>query len=281
MNQLLMDFITKNLYDIGKLLKEQIIVGEHRYIDDSKYDRYANHKILSLLLPNLLSILNTSEMLVISEEADKPYIVDVNMHIKYPDNISAYPGWVLVLDPICGSTQYIRGIADYVISVGIINNLNSVISAVYQPNLDELFYAEKGHGVYLNGRSIDTMSTIDNLEMSFLSIEHRVYREAPQQDMQNIVKKAKRLRTAGTCSLEMCYVACGRLDGLIKLNQSFYDYLPGSLFILESNPNNTLVKLDGITPIFPIKKLNRKTSFLATNGIITSELASYTKSWNK
>jgi len=287
MNKELMDFITSAMRQAGRFLMEQRIVGDSKFIPGSadinsdlhtEYDKSANHYLMDLLLPGFFSILGISEMLVISEE-DNPYFVYNNMRKEYSDNIDLYPGWVLVIDPICGSIPYARGIADYIVSVGVMENMSCVASGIYQPDLGEMFYAEKGQGAYLNGERISAMSDIDELERSFISVEHGVYRKAPIEDLQKIANTVMRLRTAGTCALEMCYVACGRLDGLIKLNQSFYDYLPGSLVMLESNPDNTLVGLDGKTPIFPLKSLNRKASFIATNGLITSELASFTSSW--
>lgn len=273
----------------GKMLLSERHSGEYRFIENknrvssglhSQYDKISNDYILSELLPELCSLLKTDELVLISEEMDYPSLyIPTTDSFTIANNISQYKGYVLVIDPICGTIPFVRGVPDFIISIAIIKDMRCIASIVYQPNLNELFYAEIGKGASLNNTPIEASSNILDLEHAYISIEHRVFREAPPNDIHEIANSVMRIRTAGTCALEMCYVACGRLDGLIKLKQSFYDYLPGSLFMQEAGLQSALVALDGITPILPLRALNNKTSFLATNGHITKQLACFTKKW--
>jgi len=273
----------------GKMLLSERHSGDFRFIESpvdpitglhSQYDIISNKFLLKLLLPDLCLKLKTDELLIISEESDNIafYFPLSNSFVDAKD-ISQYKGYVLVVDPICGTIPFVRGVPDFVISLAVMKNMQCIASIVYQPNLEELFYAEAGKGATLNNTAIEASSSIRDLEHAYISIEHRVYRNAPPGDIHEIANRVMRIRTAGTCALEMCYVACGRLDGLIKLNQSFYDYLPGSLFMQEAGRQNSFVTLDGITPILPLHSLNKRASFLATNGYITQDLAYYTQKW--
>ena len=229
--------LTDAVKSAGKALIRERRTGDYRYIEDSSdesssihtgYDKLANELLLGRLLPGLCHILNTDTLLVISEELDAPSFYSESQGSLTPaGDISLYPGYVLVVDPICGSIPFVRGIADYIIAIAVMKELACIASVVYQPELNELFYAERGSGATLNGSPLSPPSDISELCRAYVSVEHQAYKSAPSEDIRELATRVMRLRTAGTCALEMCYVACGRLDGLIKLDQSFYDYIPG------------------------------------------------------
>jgi fructose-1,6-bisphosphatase/inositol monophosphatase family enzyme len=262
--------------------------GMYEYIPNSEetkssvhtgYDIVANQTLLGFI-PQLAKIAEVSEIVIISEEMKSPlkYNVKHNEFVNI-DMVSNFNCYTLILDPICGSIPYVRGVPDFVVTAALLFGLTPMIAVVYQPNTDEMFYAIHEQGAFLNGKPLDVPSKTTELKWSYISIEHKVFREAPIVDVHEIVKQIMRLRTAGTCALEMCYVACGRLDCLIKLNQPLYDYLAGAIIMQEAGLVSSLVLLDGETRLMPLSGLDKIYSFLATNGIITNQLAHYTKKW--
>jgi fructose-1,6-bisphosphatase/inositol monophosphatase family enzyme len=101
----------------------------------------------------------------------------------------------------------------------------------------------------------------------------------PSSDVQALAKAVLRVRTAATCGLELCYVADGRLDGLIKLNQAFYDYIGGSLILKESAGEKALLSLQGKPSVLPLQEINSRCSFIANNAILGSSITNYTQTW--
>jgi fructose-1,6-bisphosphatase/inositol monophosphatase family enzyme len=135
-----------------------------------------------------------------------------------------------------------------------------------------MFHAILGGGAYLKGMRIWPAATAD-LSESVISLEHRVYQDLPPETVSAIAHAAQKVRTAMTCGLEMCYVACGRIDAVVKLDQAFYDYIGGALILSEAlQGKRGLIDLMTRENILPFTHLGCRVSFLASNGLVSNEL---------
>lgn len=202
-----------------------------------------------------------------------------------PDDWKKY-SWVI--DPLCGSIPYARGVADFIVSVSLMKGREPQIGVVYDPVRNELFSAVKDMGAWLNGKPIQPSTTTHKdfeEKKTYVSIEHKVFRNVLGEQTQQFSQKIGRIRVAGTCGLELCYVACGRLDALIKLRQPSYDYTAGVLILSEALKEAVRKEEDGLTDLEgkklkkPTLDMDKNRDIVASNGKIHDQLIKMTKEW--
>ncbi|MFT4305109.1 MAG: inositol monophosphatase family protein [Candidatus Woesearchaeota archaeon] len=153
-----------------------------------------------------------------------------------------------IIDPIDGTNNYIGGRDSFSISIALEKNNEIVLAIVYLPKRDELFYAIKGKGAYLNekpihvnnnenySKAIITYSTYPGDEHKTENLNKKIFDKFPKvkyfgfKDKKNLDKTFGR----GSMAAEFCYLACGRIDGLIRLKQKPWDVAAGSLIAKEA-----------------------------------------------
>ena len=142
-----------------------------------------------------------------------------------------------VVDPLDGTTNYVHGYRVYSVSIALRHLDSTVLGVVYDPNLDELFGAIKGHGAFLNGRPIG-VSTTASLSRSLLATGFPYdVRESSNNNLDhfsNFAVRAQAVRRAGSAALDLCHVACGRLDGFWELKLQPWDTAAGELIVKEA-----------------------------------------------
>jgi myo-inositol-1(or 4)-monophosphatase len=108
---------------------------------------------------------------------------------------------------------------------------------VYDPLRDELFEARRGGGAYLNGESIG-VSAVERLEGALLGtgFPYDIRERLPETlgRLGRVMAVAQGVRRGGSAALDMCYVACGRLDGFWEENLKPWDTAAGLLIISEA-----------------------------------------------
>jgi len=175
---------------------------------------------------------------------------------------------IWVIDPICGSIPFSRGIADFIISVACISkSLNLLVGIVFDPVRDELFYAEVGEGSFLNNQPIKVSALKSATELKnrgMISVEHKMIRENKyNSSVIALSREVARLRVASTCGLELAYLACGRLDAALKAKQPLYDYAAGLIILQEAGGKAT--DFEG-RPLRVELSYQKVTDILASNG---------------
>lgn len=144
---------------------------------------------------------------------------------------------VWVVDPIDGTTNFIRGIPPYVISIAYMKDGQPRAAAVYAPLTNELFTAYEGGGAYLNGERIHVSATTnpDDCIMG-MSFAHRHPSSAQRmfQLIPRLIEEANDLRRLGSAAYDLCCVACGRYDAYIELSLYLYDIAAGVLIVKEA-----------------------------------------------
>jgi len=255
----------------------------------SVYDKLSNQILLEALLEGFFRYESDDEVAVISEELKVPVIAkrgdkaqDFAASAAQAD-LARWRKYSWVVDPLCGSIPYARGVADFIVSVCLMEGRSRKIGVVYDPVRDELFSAVRGQGARLNGRPI-APSAIRVLAKAYVSVEHKVFRIIAGNKTRKLAQAIQRLRVAGTCGLELCYVACGRVDALIKMNQPLYDYAAGALILSESLGNAGKQTKSGLTDLKgdslkPTLDLEKNTNILGTNGAVHSALRGITANW--
>ena len=145
-------------------------------------------------------------------------------------------GWAFVVDPIDGTTNFVRGMSQSAISVALAKDGVVEYGVVLDPFKDELFSAKRGGGAYLNGKPIHVSDR--TLDKGIFGMGTAIYnREFEEQTMAvtaQLFKRSCDFRRMGAAALDLCYVAAGRYDAFFEFSLAPWDFAAGSLIITEA-----------------------------------------------
>ena len=147
-----------------------------------------------------------------------------------------------IVDPLDGTTNFIHGLPIYSISVGLLQGTDIVGGIVYELNKNELFYAWKGGGAFLNHNPI-YVSPTKHLSNSLLATGFPYYQFNKLDNYLCIIKDlmihSHGLRRLGSAATDLAYVACGRYEGFFEYNLNAWDIAAGILLVEEAGGNVT------------------------------------------
>ena len=175
--------------------------------------------------------------------------------------------WVFVVDPIDGTTNFVRHMYHSNIAVALVHEGCVAYGVVYNPFTEEMFAARRGGGAFLNGRPIHVSDRDMShaITMCGSTIYDRRFTDRSFSLMRRLYDLGLDFRRFGSAELDVCYVACGRAEVFFECRLSPWDYAAGSLILTEAG--GKITRLDG-SPIDPY----RGGSVWATNGICHSVL---------
>lgn len=165
-----------------------------------------------------------------------------------------------IIDPIDGTANYSRGIAQCAICVGMKHNEDMAMGVVYIPMTGEMFYAEQGKGAFLNGRQIHVSDRPfeNSLLCTALPVYHKEYAQMCSDIIVEAFSRCNDIRRFGACAPELCYLAMGRCELYFEYLLSPWDYAAASLIVTEAG--GTITATDG-SPV----KLTQKGGVIAAN----------------
>lgn len=170
--------------------------------------------------------------------------------------------YLWVIDPLDGTTNFAHGVPYFSVSIALLEQSKPIIGVVYNPISDEMFAAEQGYGAWLNDRQIRVSKT-DSLQKSLLCTGFPYDMHQPNNNIDNfsrLVTKTQGVLRLGSAALDLCYVACGRIDGFWEMDLKPWDMAAGALIVHEAGGLVT-----GISqPEFEIAK----GEILVSNGLI-------------
>ena len=129
-----------------------------------------------------------------------------------------------IIDPIDGTINFLHGIPHFAISIALQIDEVIVIGLIYDPIKNEIFYAERDNGSYLNNSRVRVSNKADIEECLFAS---------NNQGVKSIYPKLN-LRNTGCAALDLAYVGCGRLDGYFHNLINLWDIAAGKIIIEEA-----------------------------------------------
>jgi myo-inositol-1(or 4)-monophosphatase len=151
--------------------------------------------------------------------------------------VESNSGFLWVIDPLDGTTNYAHGYPSFSVSIGLECNGKILLGVVYDPMRDELFSAVKGAGSFLNSRPI-AVSRSDVLIRSLLATGFPYDRVLSRENNLNffnaLIMVSQEVRRSGAASLDLCNLAAGRLDGYWELKLHPWDVAAGSLIVQEA-----------------------------------------------
>ncbi|MBQ7944537.1 MAG: inositol monophosphatase [Lachnospiraceae bacterium] len=201
--------------------------GEANFV--TTYDK----KVQEVLQEKLLKIL--PEATFVGEEED--------IHA------SIEKGYAFIVDPIDGTTNFIKDYHTSAISVGLTKDGEQYMGVVYQPYLNEMFTAIKGQGAYLNGKQIHvSKEPLSNGIVLFGTAPY--YHELNRSSFElayEYFQKALDVRRSGSAAIDLCTIAAGRAELFFELRLSPWDYAAGALIVKEAGGKVTTVEGNEIT----------------------------------
>lgn len=161
------------------------------------------------------------------------------------ENKTLTDGYCFIIDPIDGTTNFIKGFEHSAISVGLAKDKELVIGVVMDPDLNNIYYAEKGKGAFLNGKPIHVSD--NNIENSLVLFgtcpyEHEFAHETFVLT-EEIFYKAIEVRRSGTAALDICYVASGKSDLYYELILRPWDWAGATVILKEAG--GVVSRVDG------------------------------------
>lgn len=142
-----------------------------------------------------------------------------------------------VVDPLDGTSNYLRGIPHWCVSIALVDNGEPLHGVVFDPLRNELFVASKGGGAVLDDRRLRVAERRDlagALLCTGFPPRERA-RAKPQLDCLNaLLEQAEDVRRTGSAALDMAYVACGRFDGYFEAGVQPWDIAAGVLLVREA-----------------------------------------------
>ena len=145
-------------------------------------------------------------------------------------------GWVFIVDPIDGTTNFVRGFHQSGISVALIRDLEPQMAVVYDPAKEELFAAERGRGATLNGTPIHVSDKpLDQgLFIMGTAIYRREFLHPTMLLTEQLLERSCDYRRFGAATLDLCYIACGRAEVFFEYSLAPWDYAAGAFIAQEA-----------------------------------------------
>jgi myo-inositol-1(or 4)-monophosphatase len=142
-----------------------------------------------------------------------------------------------VIDPLDGTSNYLRGIPHFCVSIALVENGEPIHGVIFDPLRNELFTASRGSGTVLNEKRVRVADRRDlNGALLFTGFPPRERaRAAPQLDcIKTLLTEAEDIRRTGSAALDLAYVAAGRADAYFEAGVKPWDIAAGVLMVREA-----------------------------------------------
>ena len=166
------------------------------------------------------SDVKTEKVLIEELKKARPHYSIISEENGIENNKDLNNTWII--DPIDGTINFLHGIPHFAISSALRSNNEIVSGLIYDPIKNEMFFAEKDKGSYLNNQRI-RVSKRSNLEDCLVATSGKIIKDYDFN-----------FRKSGCAALDLAYVACGRFDGYFQNNLNLWDIAAGILIVKEA-----------------------------------------------
>ncbi len=172
-----------------------------------------------------------------------------------------------IVDPIDGTVNFAHGIPLHCVSVAVEFRSEMILGMVFNPHMNELFFAEKDKGATLNDRPIRVSREEDAMSSCLVTGFPYQYINQPNGPLEvfgRLVREGVPVRRMGSAALDLCWVACGRFDGFYEHKLEAWDSAAGSLIVREAGGRVTDLKGKNYSVY--------QHGMVATNGLIHDQM---------
>ncbi len=142
-----------------------------------------------------------------------------------------------IIDPLDGTTNFIHGIPNYCVSVGLMHNNEIISGVIYEAANDECFVAWKGGGAFCNEKTIHVADET-RIDDCVFATGFPIYNFKKITEylaiLNELMKNTHGLRRMGSAAADMAYVACGRYGGYFEYNLNAWDVAAGIIIVREA-----------------------------------------------
>ena len=142
-----------------------------------------------------------------------------------------------IVDPLDGTTNFLHGLPHWAISIGLEHKGQIVAGVIFDPAKDELFWAEKGEGAWMNDTRLRVSARTRMIESIFatgLPYGGRSDLPATLKDLAQLLPACAGVRRWGSAALDLAYVAAGRYDGFWERRLNAWDLAAGDIIVREA-----------------------------------------------
>lgn len=145
-------------------------------------------------------------------------------------------GYAFIIDPIDGTTNFMKGYCASCISVGLLKAGQPFMAAVYNPYLNEMFHAQKGKGAFCNDKPIHVSEhkLADGLVIFGTSPYYEELARRSFDLAYEFLQRCIDVRRSGSAAIDLCNIACGRAELFFELMLSPWDFAAGALLVEEA-----------------------------------------------
>lgn len=173
-----------------------------------------------------------------------------------------------IVDPLDGTTNFLKGIPHWAISIALCRDEEILAGLVYDPVKEEMFSAEQGKGAFLNGAPMQVSQT-DNFQAALFATGvpaggRVTYLRHCLRDLERLMPLCAGIRRGGAAALDLAYVAAGRYEGYWERNLGAWDVAAGLLLVTEAGGH--------VVPLWPDHSILSSGSFVASSMTLAAEL---------
>ncbi len=239
--------------DVGSFIKSQLYKVEHGDIiekDVHSLVSYVDIEAEKKLVKGLRSFIPESNF--ITEE-----------NTVHSSKINKYT-WII--DPLDGTTNFLKRIPIFSISVALVENDKIVFGVIYNIMMDEMFHTVLGNGAFLNHKKIHVSQTPNLIEAVIATgFPYKVKKMKELTGiLQHVLDKSRGVRRLGSAAIDLAYTACGRYDSYYEASINPWDVAAGILLVEEAGGI--------VTTMSGRKKALFAKNILASNPFIQSEM---------
>ena len=181
---------------------------------------------------------------------------------KTQDEIGTKLFWII--DPVDGTHNYISGLPNFGVSIALATKKEFLLGVIYLPYFDEIYYAVKNQGAFMNDEKIQ-VSKNNDLEKSMITFDNQFYLNKKSFDVyKKIVDSCFTTRILGSAVYDFCLIASGKVDARVWNNTKVFDFAAGLTIVNEAGGKLTDFNGNEIT-------LNSH-DILASNSFVHQEL---------
>lgn len=160
----------------------------------------------------------------------------INIYAEESGRVDNQSEYTFVIDPLDGTNNFVLGIPDFAISIGLLKGDEAVLGVIYNPILEQIYCAEKGKGAYLNGKKIHVN---DESDITRATVSYTSGYNTAREYSDNVVRQLrdlhiKRLVDHWAPAYDYCLLASGRLEAVISKEGDLEDYVAAKVIVTEA-----------------------------------------------
>ena len=186
----------------------------------------------------------STDMVTEFDRATEKYLVDEIRGRRPNDSIIGEEGASIAgnseitwcIDPIDGTTNFLYALPGWSVSIGVSDDQGPLVGVVYIPSLGELFHAVRGQGAFLNDKQI-FCNSINDISQALVCTGFSyspAQRTIQSKRVAKFIHQIRDIRRLGAASIDICFVACGRIDAYFEENLHQWDVAAAELIAIES-----------------------------------------------